>query len=201
MVLPTLVNILFAEAKTELASGFLSTLSVGKQTQRNEFGSPKCSPYFSTIPAKGMWFCLIRDHEWAHGKPPIFNYWSPWLLGLSLAGWGSMLQGPSHSAMLPEVTRASWFSDWVCVCICVCAKSNILLTLSRLFSVDGVLQACSKHIFKIFVNLNGFKYLRNQTWKVDYQISREAEKLCEPLQDYLNERFHMNLQIFSNVFF
>lgn len=54
-----------------------------------------------------------------------------------------MLHGPSHSAMLPEVTRASWFSDRMCV-------SNILLTLSRLGS---------EHILKIFVNLNGSKYL------------------------------------------
>lgn len=80
-----------------------------------------------SVLAKGMWFCLIRDYEWVHGKPPIFNYRSPWLPGLSLAGWGSMLQGPSHSAMLPEVTRASWFSDsvWVCVCVFVFVPSPI----------------------------------------------------------------------------
>lgn len=96
----------------------------GKTNSKGWIGSPKCSPYSRVIPAKGMWFCLIREHEWAHGKPPIFNYWSPWLPGLSLAGWGSVLQGPSHSAMLPEVTRASWFSDRVCVhmrmCVCLC---------------------------------------------------------------------------------
>ena len=89
----------------------------GKTNSEGWICFPPCS---SAIPAKGMWFCLIRDHEWAHGKPPIFNYWSPWLPGPSPAGWGSMLQGPSHSAMLPEVTRASWFSDWVCVHVCVC---------------------------------------------------------------------------------
>lgn len=36
----------------------------------------------------------------------------------------------------------------VCMCVCVFAKANILLTLSRLFSVDGMLQACSKKHFQ-----------------------------------------------------
>lgn len=119
-----------------------STLSVGKRSLRDAFGPPRCSPCSSPTLAKGMWFCLIKDHERAHGKPPIFNYWSLWLPGLSLAGRGSMLQGSSHSAMLPEVTRASWFSDRVCVH--VCAKSNILYKLSSLFSVDAMPQKTSR---------------------------------------------------------
>lgn len=86
----------------------------------------KMFPFSSLIPGKGMQFCLIRDYKWAHGKPPIFNFWSLWLPESSLTGWGSMLQGRSHSAMLPEVTKASWFSD----CACVCARASMCIYVS-----------------------------------------------------------------------
>lgn len=159
----------------ELPSGFLSTLSVGKQTQWDEFGFLKCSPYSSATPAKGMWFCLIRDHEWAHGKPPYFNYWSPWLPGLSVAGWGSMLQGPSHSAMLPEVTRASWFSDWVCVHECACQVQYSVYKI--LFSVDGMLQGLFKTYFQNICKpklLQIFEQPDLKGWLANHSGSRKA---------------------------
>lgn len=73
--------------------------------------------------------------------------------------------------------------------VCV---SSVLLTQSRV-----PFQACSKHIFKIFVNLNGFKYL-NRHERVTAKSVEEPESSCKISE---TEQFHMNFQIFSSGIF
>lgn len=116
----------------------------------------KCSPILSAIMAKRMHFGLIRGYRGAHGKStPSFNFWSLWLSGLSLAGWGSALQGPSHGAMLPKVTRASRFSDrvcaFVCACVSVCQVQYSLHPVGTVFSgwhAAGLLKIQFQNIYK-----------------------------------------------------
>ena len=102
--------------------------------------------------------------------------------------------------MLPEVTRASWFSDKVCTCVCVgkwMSMPSLILSLPCWDSlVDGMLQASAKQSLKILSNFSGFKYLTDPTRKVDCHVFWGAEKLCETLVHWLNERFHVNLKIF-----
>lgn len=166
--------------KNGIAFHLLTNTFCGKTNSKGWSSfSQMLPPYSSAIPAKGMWFCLIRDHKWAPGKPPIFNFWSPWLPGLPLAGRGSVLQGPSRSAMLPEVTRASWFSERLCVCLHVCAKSNILPALSKLFSLDDMLQGLSmlKTYFQNICKPKWFQIFERpdmKVWLVNQPRSRGA---------------------------